>query len=509
MEKIKRLLCNRVTVTSILVLLQVGFILLEIFKLGSFYVYISVGLRLISLLVTCYLIYKPMNPEMKLAWIVCVLALPLFGGAIFLIYGHVIIPRKLRDNLNKVHHSRIKGHLQQEGALSQLRKEHQEIANQSYYIEKYGGMPVYQNSEGDYLKSGEIYFKRLIDELMQAKDFIFIEYFIIKPGKMWDKIHSILKEKVQQGVEVRVMYDDVGSGFSLPNHYAQVLEGEGIKCVTFNKLFPLMALILNNRDHRKVVVIDGKVAFTGGINIADEYINEEKPYGHWKDIGICIKGEAVWNFTVLFLQMWNTMRFTESDYLPYKVPLEAAHFEDGYIQPYGSAPLEKECIGETVYFNMISYAKKSIYIYTPYLILEHGMLSALARAAKRGVDVRIVTPGIPDKKKVYWLTQSCYRQLLKEGIHIMQYTPGFIHAKAMLCDGELASIGTINFDYRSFYHHFECSTLLYQSKVCKALGQDMEALFTQCETIDLEWCQTHLHGYPVMGLVLKLFAPLL
>lgn len=509
MGKLKKLIFNRVVVTSILVLIQLGFIILEILKLGKFFLCISVILRLISILVAFYLIYKPMNPEMKIAWIVPVLLLPLFGGAFFLLFGHVFIPVGLRAKLEKVKQVKRSDLKWTKNVIPEIEKKDRGVANQLRYVQEYAGQLAYKNSKVSYLNSGEAYFNALCEAIKSAKQFIFIECFIIKQGKMWDTIHALLRSKVAEGVEVRVMYDDVGSGFGLPNYYFEQLEAEGIKSVAFNKLFPLMALILNNRDHRKIVIIDGKVAFTGGINIGDEYINEEVLFGHWKDGCICVRGEAVWSFTFMFLQIWNATRFTEDDYSPYRVDFDEETYEDGYIQPYGSAPLEKERIGESIYLNMLSCAKHYIYIYTPYLIIDHNMLSAIERAAKRGVDVRIVTPGIPDKKKVYWLTQSNYLELLSAGVKIMQYKPGFIHAKCVLCDDQLASIGSMNFDYRSFYHHFECGALIYESKACKELKEDMESTFEKCEKIDRTWCETHIKRYPVIGLMLKLFSPLL
>ena len=509
MKKLTKLLFNRVVLTSILVLIQLGFIILEILKLGSFFVYISVSLKAISIFVAFYLIYKPMNPEMKIAWIMPVLLFPLFGGAIFLLFGHVFIPVGLRANLEKVKKAKKAEQKWTRNVTNDLEEKDKFVANQFRYIERYAGQMVYKNSKVEYLKTGEQYFKALCQEIRKAKKYIFIECFIIKEGKMWDTLHKLLRVKVEEGVEVRVMYDDVGSGFGLPSHYAEQLEHEGIKSVAFNKLFPLMALILNNRDHRKIIIIDGKVAFTGGVNIADEYINKKRLFGHWKDSGICVRGEAVWSFTVMFLQLWNATRFSEDDYTPYQVEVDIGSYEDGYIQPYGSTPLERERIGETIYLNMLSSARDYIYIYTPYLIIDHNMLSAMERAAKRGVDVRIVTPGIPDKKKVYWLTQSYYMQLIEAGVKIMQYTPGFMHAKCVLCDDMLASIGSMNFDYRSFYHHFECGALIYQSNACKQLREDMEETFKRCEKIDKAWCEKHIKSYPILGLMLKLFSPLL
>lgn len=509
MKKKLQFLSNRVVITGVLVFLQIAIIVMELLKLGSFYVYISILLKVISVIVMCYLIYKPMNPEIKLAWIVPVLLFPLLGGAIFLLYGHVIIPKKLRGNMMKVKRIIKKEYEPNRNVLKEVEKEDRQVANQFHYIEKYGQLSLCKNSKTTYYPIGEAYFEEIIRALEGAEHFIFLEYFIIKEGKLWTKILDILKRKVKEGVEVRVMFDDVGSGFWLPSQYHKVLEAEGIKSVAFNKLFPFMALILNNRDHRKIVVVDGKVAFTGGINIADEYINAIEVYGHWKDTGIKVEGDAVWHFTFMFLQLWNTVVLTESDYSPYKYDFEPNSFTDGYIAVYGTNPLERERLGETVYFNMINGAKKYLYIYTPYLVVDYDMTEALKRAAKRGVDVRIVTPGIPDKKKVYWLTQSSYRALLKAGVRIMQYKPGFIHGKCILCDDELATVGTINFDYRSFYHHFECGALLYRSEACIKLKEDMLQTFKVCEEVDEAWCETHITKHTFLGIPLKLFSPLL
>ncbi|MDE5938341.1 MAG: cardiolipin synthase, partial [Lachnospiraceae bacterium] len=290
----------------------------------------------------------------------------------------------------------------------------------------------------------------------------------------------------------------------------RVIEKKGIKCVAFNRLVPFLSLVLNNRDHRKIVVIDGKAAYTGGINLSDEYINYEHPYGdHWKDTGIRIEGKAVWNFTVMFLQMWNMSRYTEEDYGRYYYPFEKMPGAEGYVQPYMDTPFDDETLGENVYLNMIGAAERYIWIYTPYLVTDNEMITALKLAAKRGVDVRIVTPGVPDKKFVYWLTQSNYQNLIGAGVRIFQYRPGFIHAKCVLSDDKSAAVGTINFDYRSFYHHFECGVYLYRAQAVEELKKDMEKTFGVCEEITMSWCQEKFVKTNVIGPLLKLLSPLM
>lgn len=280
--------------------------------------------------------------------------------------------------------------------------------------------------------------------------------------------------------------------------------------MAFNRLVPFLSLVLNNRDHRKIVVVDGKVAYTGGINLSDEYINYEHPYGdHWKDTGIRIEGKAVWNFTVMFLQMWNMSRYTEEDYSRYYCSFEKVPGAEGYVQPYMDTPFDDETLGENVYLNMIGDAKRYVWIYTPYLVTDNEMITALKLAAKRGVDVRIVTPGVPDKKFVYWLTQSNYQNLIGAGVRIFQYTPGFIHAKCVLVDDESATVGTVNFDYRSFYHHFECGVYLYRARAVEELKKDMVKTFGVCEEITLSWCRDKFVKTNVIGPLLKLFSPLM
>lgn len=510
MRKFLQRALNRVVITAFFVLLQVIFFLLLLSRWGSNYLWFSMALRFITFWAVIYIIWRPLNPAVKLAWVVPILIFPLFGGVLYLFFGHVIVPRKLRESMERTDELVKKSLVQREDVMDALRRENEAVANQCGYIFSYAAMPVCDNTDSVYFADGLPFWKSLLADLEQAEHFIFLEFFILGEGEMWNSILEVLERKAQEGVEVRLIYDDVGSVFLLPKNYDKSLEKRGIKCVAFNRLVPLLSLVLNNRDHRKIVVVDGKSAYTGGINLSDEYINYKFPYGeHWKDAGVRIEGEAVWNFTVMFLQMWNMSRYTEEDYARYFVPHGQLSRAGGCVQPYMDTPLDNETLGENVYLNLLGYARRFVYIYTPYLVTDNEMITALKLAAKRGVDVRIVTPGVPDKKFVYWLTQSNYQNLIGAGVRIYQYTPGFIHAKCVLVDGEIATVGTINFDYRSFYHHFECGVFFYQTRAVDELKEDMENTFAVCEEITMEWCKKKFVKTNIIGPLLKLLSPLM
>lgn len=304
------------------------------------------------------------------------------------------------------------------------------------------------------------------------------------------------------------MYDDVGCINKIPSKYYEELNEAGIQTVVFNRVFPVLITFFNYRDHRKITVIDGKVGFTGGVNLADEYINKVVRFGKWKDAAVKIEGDAVWSLAAMFLQMWNSTKMTEEDYSQYKYEFPENTYSDGYVQPYKDEPLDKELVGEFVYMNIINNAKDYVYIYTPYLIIDNELKTSLMMASKRGVDVRIVTPGIPDKKTVYYLTQSYYEDLINAGVKIYQYAPGFIHSKCFLCDDDIAVVGTINMDYRSLYHHFECGIYFYKASVCKTLKEDMINTFEESCLISKEWCRKNIRS-GILGPVLKLLAPMM
>lgn len=350
----------------------------------------------------------------------------------------------------------------------------------------------------------------LLSELEKAENYIFLEFFIVQEGVMWDSILAILKEKARQGIKVRLIYDDMGCFFLLPNDYPKRLAKDGIECTMFNPFRPFLTAKQNNRDHRKIISIDGKVAFTGGINLADEYINAIEKYGHWKDSGIMIQGKAAWSFTLMFLEMWEICTGCNEDYASY-YPWHKDSCKilpDGFVQPYADSPMDTENVGEHVYLQILNQAQDYVYINTPYLIVDDSMVSALSLAAKRGVDVRIITPHKWDKWIIHMTTRSYYRELIKAGVKVYEYTNGFMHAKTFVSDDRTATVGTTNLDFRSLYLHFECGALLFDSTAVMEVKEDFLNTLEICQQITEKDCSFNV----VMRLlqdVLRLFAPLM
>ena len=466
---------NRFTIVSLLLLIQILWLVIVPVFLSNYYYYLTWTFQILSLVVVAFIINKDYDPAMKLAWVVPILAFPIFGWALYLVFGTHVPSARLRKKFNAVDEYTI-GALPPCGeVIDEIKESSPYAAGQVQYAVN-NGFTVYKNTGAQYFPLCDDAFPVLLEELKKAKSFIFIEFFIVSEGYMWSTILDVLCEKVKEGVEVRMIYDDFGSINYLPSKYFKTLEEYGIKCVAFNRYRPFLSVILQNRDHRKIVVIDGNVGFTGGYNLSDEYINQKVRFGHWKDNGVMLKGEAVSTLTLLFLEMWNCCRPTDEkdeieDYLAgRRFPLETQ--SDGYIMPYGDSPFNNDIIGENIYINIISNAKKYVYIFTPYLVIDTSTQSALELAAKRGVDVRIVIPHIPDKKIVYQVTKSYCPALIKAGVKIYEYTPGFIHAKSFICDDEIATVGTINMDYRSLVHHFECGCFFYKTSIIKDIYND-------------------------------------
>ena len=349
----------------------------------------------------------------------------------------------------------------------------------------------------------------ILEALKNAKHYIFLEYFIIQDGKMWSSIYSILKEKAKQGVRIRVLYDDIGCFLTLPKNFPAMLHDDGIECKVFNPFRPILSSIQNNRDHRKILSVDGRIAITGGFNLADEYINEIPKHGYWKDTGILLSGEAAWSLTVMFLQMWDLVSGTDEDYtlyLPPKTPHTSGN-ADGFVQPYCDSPLDREHIGEHVYLQIINNAREYLYIYTPYLIVDDSMISALTLSAKSGVDVRIITPYHWDKHFVHLNTQAYYRRLIESGVKVYEYEPGFLHAKVFVSDDKVATVGSINMDYRSLYLHFECGVYLYKNNSIGDIKRDFLSTLKVSRQITLQECQRSFF-VRLLQEILRLFAPL-
>ena len=429
--------------------------------------FINIIYSIISFLLTLTLIKDSKNYSYTLPWIIILLLFPIIGTILYIILGRNKRKSKVLKSIVKTD-KESKKYLTQDENIKDLYKDNSRIK----YISDYAGFPVTTNNEVDYYPLGEEAFKVMLEELKKAEKFIFFEYFIVNHGEMWNSILEILEEKAKKGVDVRVMYDDLGCLSTLKSSYPQELKKKGIKCIAFNKLKPFAGVIMNNRDHRKILVIDGKVAFSGGINIADEYINKIVKYGHWKDNAIRIKGDAVWNYTVMFLSIWNSFRHEDGDYTKFKYKFDN-NINNGFVIPYGETPLDEEVTGEDIYLNIINQANKYVYIFTPYLIIDTDMINALNLAAKRGVDVRIIIPGIPDKKVVYTLSESYVEPLIKGGVKVYKYTPGFVHSKVFVADDNVATVGTINMDYRSLYLHFECGCYFENVDVIKDIKKDL------------------------------------
>lgn len=458
---------------------------------------------IIGFLLVLALIKDSKNYSYTLPWIIILLLFPLIGTLMYII----IVKNKNRSNVLK---NITKSEENSKKYLIQDEKIRNEFKNNSKlrYLTDFAGYPASKNNDVTYYPLGEQAFEVMLEDLKKAEKFIFFEYFIVDKGKMWNSILEILEEKASKGIDVRVMYDDLGCVTTLPSSYPKELEKKGIKCVIFNHLNPISGVIMNNRDHRKILVIDGKVAFSGGINIADEYININSKYGHWKDNGIRISGDAVWNYTVMFLNIWNSFRNEDEDYQKFKFDFKDKKRENGYVVPYGENPLDEEIIGEDVYLNIINKADKYVYIFTPYLIIDTDMINALNLASKRGVDVRIVIPGIPDKKIVYTLSESYVEPLVKGGVKVYKYTPGFVHAKVFVSDDNVATVGTINMDYRSLYLHFECGCYLENVDVIKDIKDDLINTIAKSHEITKEVATPKLLK-GVLQALLRLVAPLM
>ena len=437
-----------------------------------------------------------------------ILCLPIFGLVLYLVFGRSRIAAYMQDRFNEM--------LMKSGNLLQtdpeihdlLEAEDISACNQSDYIYHNAGYPIHGNTTAEYFQVGDDMFPVLVRELEQAQHYIFIEYFIIHDGVMWRTILDILERKVQEGVDVRLIYDDMGCIMTLPNGYNKKLESYGIKCSVFNPFVPILSSKFNTRDHRKICVIDGNVGFTGGINLADEYINAYEKHGHWKDTSVMLKGEGVFALTAMFLSMWDYLHEEKEDYSKY-YPTEWDTSAPGYVQPFTDNPLDDEAVGETVYLNLINKAKHYVYITTPYLILDSEMITALSIAAKSGVDVRIITPHIADKWYVHAVSRAHYENLTEAGVKIYEYTPGFIHAKTFVVDDDYAVVGTINLDYRSLYLHFECAAWMYQTDSVAAVKEDFFKTQQLSQEITLEECRKVSFVRKLGRSVLRVFAPLM
>lgn len=467
------------------------------------------GTAVFTLVMVIYLLNSGMNPTAKITWLIVVMLLPVFGVLLFLYTRSDLGHRALKKRVNHIISDTKERIPQEEAVLQRLREENKGAASLAHYIARSGCHPVYDRTAATYFPLGEDKFEEMLKQLEAAEHFIFMEYFIVDEGIMWGRVLEILAAKAAAGVDVRFMYDGSCEFALLPHDYPRRLRKLGIKCKVFAPVSPFVSTHYNYRDHRKILVIDGHTAFNGGVNLADEYINQKAKFGHWKDTAVMLKGEAVKSFTLMFLQMWEIDEAEEESARFLSFPAAPEEAAGGYVIPYGDCPLDNEKLGERVYMDILNRSQEYVHIMTPYLILDGEMETALKFAAERGVEVAVLLPGIPDKAIPYALAKTHYKSLLESGVKIYEYTPGFIHAKVFVSDDREAVVGTINLDYRSLYHHFECATYLYGADCISGIEADFQATAAKCRQVTPETCRREKLRVKLTGCLMKAVAPLL
>ncbi|MFQ6860869.1 MAG: cardiolipin synthase [Beduini sp.] len=509
MRKFTNLVLSRRMVTILLIIIQAIILLVLINSFSHVFTYIYIFFILLSIIMVLYLINKETSPSLKLPWLVIMMLIPLFGGALYLLFGQNHVSKALKKENNKLYALRNSASYSDQETFKQLQIDFPHYIGQVNYLRNYSNARVYAHTKTTYFPLGENMFEAMCEKMKQAKKYIFIESFIVDEGYMLQTVLDILIDKVKEGVEVRFIYDDLGCLTTLPPEYFRYLRSHGIKAMAFNPFEPILSIVHNNRDHRKITVIDGEIAFNGGINIADEYINKIRRFGHWKDNAVMLEGEGVNDFTLMFLETWNYYMDEDEDFSVFLYDKESLPIDNGYVQCYEDSPLDYELVGENVYLNIINQANHYVYITTPYLIIDNDLMIALCNAAKRGVDVRIIMPFIPDKWYVHLIGQASYDQLLKAGVKIYEYTPGFIHAKTFISDDHVATVGTINLDYRSLVHHFECGTyMLGTSAVCD-IKKDYYETLEVSQPVFIGYFKSKPWYLRIIAVFLKLFAPLM
>ena len=503
-----RVIFSRGVLIALLVLIQILLTVVIFQILPQYAGWVQILFRLIGVVVVIEIVNAEGTDAKKVSWMVLIMIFPIAGAAFYLFFKYDIGVRTLGKHLDRVGRETA-GMLQQSPGVSRdLDERNPELNGLSFYLGRQLGFPTYEGTQTKYYPSGEDLFAELIPELKSAERFIFMEFFIVDYGNLLDNVLEVLQEKVAQGVDVRLMYDGMCSLSKLPINYWKKLNSMGIKCKVFNQLRPVISSVQNHRDHRKIVVIDGRAAYTGGVNIADEYVNSRERFGYWKDAGIRLCGDAVRTFTYMFLQMWNISEPQIED-IPQFLETAYAPAQSGFVIPYGDSPYDNEDVGRNVYLYLLDHATKYVHIMTPYLILDKGMRRALCQTAKCGTQVRIIMPHIPDKKYAYILGRSYYTELISAGVEIYEYTEGFVHSKVWAVDGRYATVGSVNLDFRSLYWHFECGTVVSDPAFTATVEEDFVRSFGQCRRITLEDAAKRSRAEKLLGAVLRVIAPIL
>lgn len=505
-----RLIFSRTAVIFLLLAIQFGVFVYIVSYMAEYGLPAYFIMLAINIIVVIRIINKKGNPAFKLAWIVPILAVPIVGAFFYLFCMMQQSVKKLSIRLATLG-LEIRPYMEQNLiAVKSMREIKAANGNLATFLSRQVGYPVHHNTSVRYFASGEEKFHELLEQLKNAEQYIFMEYFIIEKGYMWSEILDVLEEKVKQGLEVRLMYDGMCSMEKLPASYPKYLRKKGIKCKEFSPIMPMLTTHQNNRDHRKICVIDGKIGFTGGINIGDEYINKKSPFGHWKDTAVLLEGEAVQSLTMMFLQLWNVDEKGKENYSLYLTKKNADVDKSlGFVLPYADSPYDNENVGEQVYFHILNHAKKYVHITTPYLILDNEMLTNLIYAAKCGIEVIIIMPHQPDKWYAFALAKTYYEELIEAGVQIYEYTPGFIHAKMFVSDDDTATVGSINLDYRSLYLHFECGAFIFNNPVIKEVEADFQKTMQLSHKVSLVEVKNRPFIMKVVGNVLRIIAPLM
>lgn len=502
-------LFSRLGLFLLLLLLQV-FALFSVFRwFENVLPHIMGGAALYTIVMVVYLLNSRLDPTAKITWLVVVMLLPVFGAMLYWFTKSEIGHKAVKARMEQINAKTRDCISQDSRVMDALRRENPGAASLARYLSRNACHPVFDRTAVTYFPLGEDKWAEMLRQLEQAEHFIFMEYFIVDEGLMWGEILEVLARKAKEGVDVRVMYDGTCEFALLPHDYPKRLKELGIRCKTFSPVSPFISTHYNYRDHRKILVIDGHTAFTGGVNLADEYVNHVKRFGHWKDTAVMLKGEAARSFTLMFLQMWSIDE-RELDFERFlSVPALPHDDAPGFVIPFGDCPLDDDLVGERVYMDILNRAQEYVHIMTPYLILDGEMESALKFAAERGVDVKLILPGIPDKSAPYALAKTHYASLLDSGVKIFEYTPGFVHAKVFVSDDREGVVGTINLDYRSLYHHFECAAWLYGVPCIADVEADYQATLQKCRIVTRETVKAEKWTRKLLGRTLKVIAPLL
>ena len=508
LRRMLNLVFSRLVITVVLVLLQ-AFWLFAVFNwLSEYAQWISrTGLALSVIMCLALIRQDSTVPEFKISWMILFMLMPVQSGLLYLLWGNKRPVFGLRRRLERAEQAMDPTRRPDPTAEAQLEKADPRAAMTAKYLHDYAPAPVCSGTAVKYYPDGQSMFADMLPALRSAEHSIYVESFIIGMGEMWGQIHEILRQKAAAGLDVRVIYDDAGCLSLLPHNYAEILQADGIRAFSFNRCVPVLNLVMNNRDHRKIMVIDGKIGFTGGVNLADEYINKLKRFGYWKDSGVRLEGPGATSLAGIFLTFWKA-KYPDEEIDPARdLPEVKPQETDCLVQPFADSPVDREAVAKNTYLELINQAQKRLYICTPYLILDNDLLSCLRLAAKRGVDVRIYTPGVPDKPTIYQLTRSYFPHLLRAGVKIYSYTPGFLHAKTWLMDDRIAAVGTVNLDYRSLYLHFENSVLIYGGAVLDDVRRDLAEIERESAAVTLADCRTGFFG-TMYSAVLRLVAPL-